>query len=90
MFIGDGEVGITGEGCVGGTVGGLLLAVVMELPTGCAAEEGSAGGVNGGGTVTGATIEIIGGIDGGGEEEFDSECDGSKVVYGKMDSSNRT
>jgi hypothetical protein len=40
-------------------VGGLLLAVVMELLTGCAAEGGIAGGLNGGGIETGATIEII-------------------------------
>jgi hypothetical protein len=31
MIRGDGEVGKTEEGCVGGMVGGLLLAVVMEL-----------------------------------------------------------
>jgi len=31
MIKGDGEVGKTEEGCVGGMVGGLLLAVVMEL-----------------------------------------------------------
>jgi len=59
VFRGDGEAGSTEEGCVGYMVGGLLLAVVMELLTGCAAEGGIAGGLNGGGIETGATIEII-------------------------------
>jgi hypothetical protein len=69
-------------------VGGLLLAVVMELLTGCAAEGGIAGGVNAGGIRTGVTIERIGGIHVGREEEFDSACDCSKLGYGKVDSSN--
>ena len=42
----DVEEGKTVEGCVGCMVGGLLVAVVVELRAGCAAEGGTAGGVN--------------------------------------------
>jgi hypothetical protein len=88
MIRGDGEVGRTEEGCVGGMMGGLSLAVVMELLTGCAAEGGSARGVNGGGTGTGATIERIGGVQNCREEEFDTDCDCSKLAYEKVVSTN--
>jgi hypothetical protein len=88
VFRGDGETGSTEEGCVGYMVEGLLLVVVMELLTGCAAEGGIAGGVNAGGIGTCATIERIEGIHVGREEEFDSACNCSKLGYGKVDSSN--
>jgi len=57
--MGDGEVGRTEEGCVGCMVGELLLAVVMELLIGYATEGGITGGMNGGGTSAGVTIERI-------------------------------
>jgi hypothetical protein len=48
VISGDGEASRTVEGCVGCMVGGLLVIVVMELLTGCAAEGGTVGSVNGG------------------------------------------
>jgi len=81
-------VGRTEEGCVGCMVEGLQLAVVMELLTRCAAEGGIVGGVNGGGTGAGATIERIEGIHVGREEESNTDCDCSKLGYEKVDSIN--
>ena len=47
MISGDVEVGRILEGCVGCMVGGLLVAVVMELLTGCTVEGRTTGGMNG-------------------------------------------
>jgi hypothetical protein len=88
MIRGDGEVGRSEEGCVGCMVERLPLAVVMELLTGCAAKGRIAGGVNRGGTSTGAVIKRIRGIYVCKKEESDTDCDCSKLGYGKVDSTN--
>jgi hypothetical protein len=61
---------------------------VVGCCNGAAAEGGIAGGVNEGGTGIGATIERIGGIHDCREEESDTDCDDSKLGYGKVASTN--
>ena len=51
----------------------------VVLLTGCAVEVWTAGGVNVEGTVVGAIIDIIGGIHGCKEEEFDIDSYCSKL-----------